>query len=66
MKIKVQGEANAQAVFDYFNGTGVRWATPTGKGDSWHLLVVNIPMHDYFATKFDVKEAFPKIRFSFK
>lgn len=66
MKIKVQGEANAQAIFDYFNGTGVTWSEPHEKGDSWHLLTVNIPMHDYFATKFDVKKSFPKMRFSFK
>ena len=66
MIIRVLGYSNALALFDYFNGQGVTWAEPTNKRSSWHTLRVNIPMHDYFATKFDCLKAFPNARLSFK
>lgn len=66
MIIRVLGYANAQAIFDYFNGKGVTWGEPTKKNDNWHTIRVNIPQHDYFTTKWDCIDAFPKARLSFK
>ena len=66
MIIRILGYADAQAVFDYFNGQGVTWAEPTNKKSAWHTLRVNIKTEDYFATKFDCIQAFPRARMSFK
>lgn len=66
MIIKVQGEANAQSLFDLFNGQGVTWYQPTRKGDSWHAIQIRIPTEKHLETKLFVKDCFPKMRISFK
>lgn len=42
MIIRILGYANAQALFDYFNGQGVTWAEPTNKKSAWHTIRINI------------------------
>lgn len=42
VQILIRGENNAQNVFDFYNGSGVRWFAPTDKRQR-HSIFVNVP-----------------------
>jgi len=65
MLIKVQGQANALALFDVLSVRGVTWSEPTKKGDSWHTLYVKIAPEDWHKEKDFIKDCFPRMKISF-
>ena len=60
LKIKVRGEANAQALFDVTHGMDVMWAQPFTPHQA-HTLVVANPGTDLPAQP---KNLFPDMRFT--
>jgi hypothetical protein len=58
MLIKVQGYADAQAIFDVLNGTGVQWRE---RGGGWHeLRTTDETCEEY------IRKCFPNARITFK
>lgn len=62
IRIKVFSEANAQALFDAFNGKGVTWIGPA-KGLYAHVLIVKDEPCADNAAEF-IKRAFPEMIFT--
>lgn len=60
LKIKVRGEANAQALFDVCHGMGVAWQIPRAPRLA-HVLTVKHPGVDLPA---HLKNLFPDMRFT--
>jgi hypothetical protein len=60
LKIKVRGDANAQALFDVLAGGGVRWVNPKAHSSAY-VLFVQEPGYDLAA---HLKSLFPDMRFT--